>query len=39
MLHRAPDTSAIEALIGWKTKLSLSDIIKDVADSVKTQVI
>ena len=39
MLHRAPDTSAIEELIGWKTKLSLSDIIRDVADSVKTQVI
>ncbi len=35
MLHRAPDTSKIEKLIGWKTKLSLSDIIKDVADSIQ----
>ncbi len=35
MMHRAPDTGAIEALIGWKTKLSLSDIINDVAASIQ----
>ncbi len=35
MMHRAPDTTAIEALIDWKTKLSLSDIINDVADSIQ----
>ncbi len=35
MMHRAPDTSAIEALIDWKTKLSLSDIISDVANSIQ----
>ena len=35
MMHRAPDTSAIEALIGWKTKLSLNNIINDVADYIK----
>ena len=37
MLHRAPDTSSIKKLIGWETKLSLSDIIRDVADSIKGQ--
>ena len=35
MMHRAPDTTVIEALIGWKTKLSLSDIINDVAKSIQ----
>lgn len=35
MLHRAPDTSAIKELIGWETRLSLSDIIRDVADSIR----
>jgi nucleoside-diphosphate-sugar epimerase len=35
MMHRAPDTKKVEALIGWKTRLSLSDIINDVANSIK----
>jgi len=35
MMQRAPDTAAIEALLGWKAKHSLSDIIKDVAESIQ----
>ena len=35
MLHRAPDTTEIENLLNWKTKLSLSDIIDDVANFIR----
>jgi UDP-glucose 4-epimerase len=35
MLHRAPDTTLIETLLGWKTQFSLSDIINDVAKSMQ----
>ena len=35
MLHRAPDTTAIEKLLNWKPNFSLSDIIRDVAESMK----
>ena len=35
MMHRAPDTSSIKALINWDTRLSLSDIISDVAESIQ----
>ncbi|MDD5727971.1 MAG: GDP-mannose 4,6-dehydratase [Victivallales bacterium] len=36
MLHRAPDTSAIETLLGWKPRFSLYDIIHDVAESIRS---
>jgi UDP-glucose 4-epimerase len=35
MMHRAPDTAAIEELLGWKTKFSMTDIINDVANFIK----
>ncbi len=34
MMHRAPDTTRIEALLDWKPRFSLSDIITDVANSI-----
>ena len=35
MLHRAPDCSAIGRLTGWKAEISLEQIIRDVAESMK----
>jgi UDP-glucose 4-epimerase len=37
MLHRAPDTKAINSLIGWEAKLSLEQIIDDVTESIKSK--
>jgi UDP-glucose 4-epimerase len=35
MLHRAPDTTAIKELIGWKAERTLEEIISDVAEYFK----
>jgi UDP-glucose 4-epimerase len=35
MLHRAPDIQKIQEILDWKPEFSLSDIIRDVAESMK----
>ncbi|MDD3045550.1 MAG: GDP-mannose 4,6-dehydratase, partial [Candidatus Delongbacteria bacterium] len=35
MLHRKPDISAVDSMIGWKPEKSLEEIIADVAAFIK----